>query len=569
MGFLLSLLFCAAQAATPVVPDYEFRVSLDPASKVPRWILEFTPPAGNHFNLGAPMKATAHSGSSEGTISFIRTESKKQRVRFASSDLKLKEGEEIDSSLFLCDEAKTYCIKKVRKFPLRVTVSRVEKQKAAISKSAKDRDGFFVNAPEAAIETAVKTKKPLLIDFYGIWCPPCNLYNENVFPSLEFRRASKDFVLLKLDADDERFFKWKAHFRVGGYPTLIVTQTPASTSLASVSEVDRIVGYFGPKAFVKKLNEARSRGGRSPEERLKQNEQDLIAEYRRLIPVRLEQKDEAGALGLIRKGLALEPSDPELRLRGLALQKPPAESPVREALLNEVFSKSASIPDSTLMVALDQALDLPEGKSSETRKAALFAVQVLEKRLDPATLMLPELELSLADLMDFKKSLLEGAGDSEGVKAARVEAIQAYRKLLRLGRDPDSRGIHLELAALLWKNGEIAEAKAIYAKFIKKFPEEFTFHHAAAGMHFELKELKEARGQAELAVRFAYGDNLIRSMERLTKIMAAEGERDFAISRARLFLEKLKVEEAPGVRTGRYVASFKKTLDAIEKGPLK
>jgi hypothetical protein len=29
------------------------------------------------------------------------------------------------------------------------------------------------------------------------------------------------------------------------------------------------------------------------------------------------------------------------------------------------------------------------------------------------------------------------------------------------------------------------------------------------------------------------------------------------------------VEEAPGVRTGRYVASFKKTLDAIEKGPLK
>jgi thioredoxin-like negative regulator of GroEL len=569
MGLLLSLLFCTAQAAVPAVPDYEFSVSLDPASKVPRWILEFTPPSGNHFNLGAPMKATAHTGSPDGAISFIRTESKKQRVRFASSDLKLKEGEEIDSSLFLCDEAKTYCIKKIRKFPLRVTAPSEAKKKPDSAQSLKDRDGFFVNQPEVALRAAVRAKKPLLIDFYGIWCPPCNLYNENVFPSTEFRRASREFVLLKVDADDERFFKWKAHFKVGGYPTIVLTQVPSSESLISLVEVDRIVGYFGPKVFSKKMKEAMARGGRSPEERLRQSESELIAEYRRLIPVRLEQKDEAGAIALIRKGLALLPSDPELRLRELALHKPSADLPVREALLNEVLGRADSLPDSTLMVALDLALDLPEGKSFETRKAALSAVQVLEKRLDPATLMLRELELSLADLMDFKKSLLEGTGESEAVKTARVQAIQAYRELLKLGRDPDSRGIHLELAALLWKNGQIAEAKSIYAKFIKKFPEEFTFHHAAAGMHLELKELREARTEAELAVRFAYGDNLIRSMERLTKIMAAAGERDFAISRARSFLDKVKVEEVPGVRTARYVASFKKTLDAIEKGSQK
>ena len=569
MGFLLSLLFCGAQAATPVVPDYEFQVSLDPASKVPRWILEFTPPSGNHINLGAPMKASAHAGSTEGSIAFIRTESKKQRVRFASSDLKLKEGDEIESSLFLCDEAKTYCIKKVRQFPLKVTAPKGGKKPLGSERSAKDRDGFFLNQPEAALQAAVKSKKPLLIDFFGIWCPPCNLYNENVFPSPEFKKVSKEFVLLKLDADDERFFKWKAHFRVGGYPTLVVTQAPASESLASIVEADRIVGYFAPKTFTKKLKEAVARGGRSPEERLKQIEGDLMSDYRRMIPVRLEQKDETGALELIRKGLALEPSDPELRLRELALRKPVPDFPVREALLNEVFAKAASMADSTLMIALDQALELPEGKAGATRKSALSALKVLEERLDPVTLMLPDLELSLADLMDIKKSLLEDLADTDGVKAARTGAIEAYRKLLKLGRDPDSRGIHLELAALLWKNGEVAQAKAIYAKFIKKFPEEFTFHHASAGMHLELKELKEARKEAELAVRFAYGDNLIRSMERLTKIMAAEGERDFAISRARSFLEKLKVEEVPGVRTARYVTSFKKTLDAIEKGPLK
>ncbi len=564
MGFLFSLFFCIAQAATPVVPDYGFQVSLDPASKVPRWILDFTPPANHHFNLGAPMKA----GAQGGAISFIKTDSKKEQVRFASSDLKLREGEEIESSLFLCDEAKTYCIKKIRKFPLRVTVP--APAQGVIKKSAKkDSNQTFVNEPEAALRMAVKSKKPLLIDFFGIWCPPCNLYNENVFPSAEFKKVAGDWVLLKLDADDERFFKWKAHFRVGGYPTFVVTQIPQTESLAALVEVDRIVGYFGPKAFTKKLKEAASLGGRSPDERLKQGEQDLVAEYRRLVPVRLEQKDEAGAIALIQKGLALIPSDPELRLRGLALQKPPAGLQAREALLQEVFAKAESLPDSTLMVALDGALELPEEKGLETRKVALGALRVLEKRLDPATLMLPELELSLADLIDFKKSLLEASGDKEGMKTAGREAITAYRKLLKLGRDPDSRGIHLELAALLWKNGEITEAKAIYSKFTRKFPEEFTFHHAAAGMHFEIKELKEARTEAELAVRYAYGDNLIRSMERLTKIMVAEGERDFAISRARSFLEKVKVEEFPGVRTARYVASFKKTLDAIEKGSLK
>jgi tetratricopeptide (TPR) repeat protein len=330
-----------------------------------------------------------------------------------------------------------------------------------------------------------------------------------------------------------------------------------------------MVGYFSPKTFANKLKESRVRGARSPDERVKQSELELVAEYRRLIPVRLEQKDEEGALILVKKGLALVPTDPEFKLRELALRKPASDASERESSLRDVFARTGAHSDLTLMIALDLVLELPEGKGMEVRKSALEAVRTLEGRLDPATLMLPEVELSLADLVELKKSILESLGDGEAVKSARKEAILAYRKLLKLGRDPESRGFHLELASLLWRNGEVSEAKAIYSRFIEKYPDEFTFHHAAAGMYLELKELKEARKQAELAVRFAYGDNLIRTMERLTKIMAAEGESEFAIRRARQFLEGLHVKDAPGVRTARYVAAFRKTIESIEKGSLK
>jgi thiol-disulfide isomerase/thioredoxin len=560
MSLLSLLLWCTAQAAPVTVPDYRVRITQDPASKVPRFVLEFTPPPGNHFNLGAPMKV----GRIGSALAFKREQAKKERVRFSGSSHDLAEGQDIESSLFLCDEKKTYCIKKVLRFPLKVEAIKEKASLNPIQKPKKDGSGFFVNDPSAALSEAVRLRKPLLVDFFGIWCPPCNLYNENVFPSAPFKKSARNFVLLKIDADDERFFPWKAHFKVGGYPTLLVTKAPESEELKSLLEVDRIVGFFPPAEFALRLDRAYRNRDRALAERIDDAEGALMGEYAAIVDRMLEQKDQEAALKTVLKARALRPLDAEFRIRENALKD---EDP--EGLIREILPRLSGLSEKALLLLLDRVLDAKKESQEALAKRAWPAMKELETRVSPETLMLPGLDLSLADLLDLKRDLYALMKDEAGMKAARTATIEAYRKLLKVGRDPDSRGIHLELAALLFKNGEIEEARSIYARFLKRFPEEFTFHHAAAGMHLELKELKEARSEAELAVRYAYGDNLIRAMERLVRIMALSGEKDFALKRAEEFLGTLSVSDLPGVRTARYVASFKKTLESVEKGELK
>ena len=59
-----------------------------------------------------------------------------------------------------------------------------EKNPEQVKSTKKDatlKNGFLVNQPEEALRLAQKEKRPLLIDFFGIWCPPCNELDQEVF----------------------------------------------------------------------------------------------------------------------------------------------------------------------------------------------------------------------------------------------------------------------------------------------------------------------------------------------------------------------------------------------------
>jgi Flp pilus assembly protein TadD len=155
--------------------------------------------------------------------------------------------------------------------------------------------------------------------------------------------------------------------------------------------------------------------------------------------------------------------------------------------------------------------------------------------------------------------------DQKRSTEARKNAIGSYERLMLLQKNPDSRGLNLELAGLLVMDGQFSRALAIYEKFTKKFPKEFTFHLGAAKAHLEMNDLKSARTEAEQAVRFAYGDNLIRSMDRLLKIMQKQGESAFALRRGEDFLKTIHVDPALKVRTGRYVSALNSTLSELRK----
>jgi protein disulfide-isomerase len=77
-------------------------------------------------------------------------------------------------------------------------------------------DGLFGRDIDAAFRQAKKLNRPLLIDFFGTWCPPCNQLDETVFSTPKFYKKSRSFVLLKVDADDQSSWVLKDKYRING-----------------------------------------------------------------------------------------------------------------------------------------------------------------------------------------------------------------------------------------------------------------------------------------------------------------------------------------------------------------
>ena len=62
--------------------------------------------------------------------------------------------------------------------------------------------------------------KPVLVDFWADWCSPCLV----VAPVLErvFTELGGAFALVKLEVDDGENMKLAGHYRVRGFPTVML-----------------------------------------------------------------------------------------------------------------------------------------------------------------------------------------------------------------------------------------------------------------------------------------------------------------------------------------------------------
>jgi len=117
--------------------------------------------------------------------------------------------------------------------------------------AAKGTDIKWTEDYKAALETAKKDKKMVLLDFTGSdWCPPCKALNATVLTSDAFAQWTKDtFVLVDLDyprakPQDDATKKQNAdlakQYGIEGYPTIIILNSDGK-------EIGRQVGYGGEK----------------------------------------------------------------------------------------------------------------------------------------------------------------------------------------------------------------------------------------------------------------------------------------------------------------------------------
>ncbi|MDG1482565.1 MAG: thioredoxin family protein [Myxococcota bacterium] len=374
---------------------------------------------------------------------------------------------------------------------------------------------------EAAMAQAEQAGQLVLLDFGAVWCPPCNLLSAELLEDPDDAAALSDFVVVAVDADDPSSWAVKDRYDIGGYPTLIIAHPDGA-------EIDRMVGYPGESQTLDWL--AAAPGATALSALPEPAAMSEAAGY----ALRLAHQGDAE---LARAWLAVAEDSHEFRLARLSLE--PSADDVRW-----LIDQDAPIEDWVW-----SALGLCEEDADLTR-----TVQAAIRQSLPGAS-----PLLVADLLWAAASLSE---DSETLYAAGAAALTAG-----LSGDPArDRGHYTFLAQLHERAGDPAAGLAVLEAAAEHYPEELTFHYAAAGMLLRAEMLDDALSCIDAALAHSYGDNALRAAKRKAEILHALGRTEDARS---LIAATLAAAPRPSsslkVRTPRYILALEALQDTLEE----
>ena len=91
-------------------------------------------------------------------------------------------------------------------------------------------------------EQVIKSTKPVLVDFYAVWCGPCQM----LAPVIEELENSRDdFLAVKIDVDQEPALAQR--FSITAVPTLLLFRNGAN--------VKRVSGFLSKEALEQFIDE--------------------------------------------------------------------------------------------------------------------------------------------------------------------------------------------------------------------------------------------------------------------------------------------------------------------------
>lgn len=508
-----------------------------PSQVVAGQIVALTPLDGDHFNQDAPQKCGADAPQ--------ELKPRRLNCRFRRPGVN-------HVLVTICDDALTFCRQErfdvdVRPGGAAASAVSASPLAAAPRGGAAAPPGFIDNDPKAAFARARARHALVLVDFYGIWCPPCNDLVEYAYPDPAFKAASRDWVKLALDADAQTSFALKNRWKVGGYPTLIAAD-------AEGREIGRVVGFLSGPALAKFLDQSRTESGEPVDAvsvLVAHGGPDATPQRRlRVARWRAARGEFAAAEKLLERDDSAPARRELLEMRRERARREGDNAAARRALngLIQAFPADAEYADwveslSEIDTATVRALLTPLHAS-----VARWSVDPTlgEQGEDPGDLFYDEASV-LAALGD------KSAAREEFSKAADAYAAQAARSPLKT-----PRAANFGRADSLMKAGRREEAKTLYVSLVKAYPTEFTFNYEYATALSDDGDFSAAYPYAVAAAHDGYGDNWLRAVRLKAELEFKLGRAAEAAQTVSRALTQAPEPKTTNVRTFRYLAALRK-----------
>lgn len=558
--------------------EVDFQVARIVAKDKMQHTFQITTDEAHYFNTKAPTKIHAISADKkEQKIKFTMTES---QASFQLRPQQLEQSCDLQIEMYICDKAKTYCVpktktltcdslkkmKEIKGIPTAELDSSAGGLTADTSfgdKKARAHQALFIhNNVDEAFALAKKENKPLLIDVYGVWCPPCNVLDETVFNQPEFKKEAQGFVLLKVDADLKSAWEIKSRYGIKYLPTVIYA-TPDQ------EEISRFVGAESLPVILQNMKEVKKNKTLSLIKKIEKVNatQDPVfalevAEYYQLQENRSEalrfytiasksknfsdeSKDKWNWLAL---SLAIENSKEDKKdsyfdvvLTSYQLNPLAQTAPEKLAYLKEIASKKTEAQDNSYAQKLSEAVI---SGTAEVLKKNNFNKQKISK----------------SDVYFMRAEAYEILKNEEEQKKNFSLMAQSLQDLINEKKldVKSSRGYSLDRLYALYKSGQYKEAYELYEKFQTAFPDDFTFFYGHARALKSEKKLEEAIAKARVAYDKSYGDNRLRVAYFLGETLKEVKQTKEAITLIDDAIQKTEVPHNEDLSTFKLVARLKK-----------